>query len=76
MAFSIPAQQPLGPPALRGVPSIAGGSFANPKADAINKKRKKYQQNPSMSGLKAAASSSPKPFNSEGKPGAGGGGNL
>ena len=71
MAFSMPAQQPLGPPALRGAPSVAGGGFANPKADAINKKRKKYQANPSMSGLKSAAGNAPKPFNSE-KPVAGG----
>lgn len=54
--------------------SAPGADYANPKADAISKKRKKYQMNPSMQGLKAAASS--KPFMSEGKPGAGGGGNL
>ena len=53
-----------------------GADFANPKAEAINKKRKKYQANPSMAGLKTAASNAPKPFMSEGKPGAGVGGNL
>ena len=51
-----------------------GADFANPKADALNKKRKKYQMSPSMTGLKAA--SAPKPFMSEGKPGAGVGGNM
>ena len=56
--------------------SAPGSDYANPKADAINKKRKKYKMNPSMSGLKAAASNAPKPFLSEGKPGAGVGGNL
>ena len=53
-----------------------GADFGNPKADAINKKRKKYQANPSMMGLKSAASNAPKPFMSEGKPGAGVGGNM
>ena len=53
-----------------------GADFANPGANAINKKRKKYQANPSMAGLKTAASNAPKPFMSEGKPGAGVGGNL
>ena len=51
-----------------------GADFSNPKADALNKKRKKYQMNPSMAGLKAASSASP--FMSEGKPGAGVGGNM
>ena len=50
-----------------------GADFANPKADALNKKRKKYQMNPSMAGLKAASAT---PFMSEGKPGAGVGGNM
>ena len=53
-----------------------GADFANPKADALNKKRKKYQMNPSMAGLRSAASNAPKPFMSEGKPGAGVGGNM
>ena len=53
-----------------------GADFANPKADALNKKRKKYQLNPSMAGLKSAASNNPKPFMSEGMPGAGVGGNV
>ncbi len=55
---------------------VPGAAFANPEADKINKKRKKYQLNPSMAGLKSAASNAPKPFMSEGKPGAGVGGNV
>jgi hypothetical protein len=68
-----------GPPKqipLRMPVSAPGSDFANPKADAINKKRKKYQMKPSMAGLHAAASNAPKPFLSEGQPGAGVGGNL
>ena len=66
-----PSALPMG-----GTPLSPGSDFKNPKADAINKKRKKYQMNPSMAGLKSAASNAPKPFMSEGKPGAGVGGNM
>ncbi len=74
MAF--PNSNGSAPVTMRTAPSVKGSDFSNPKADAINKKRKKYQANPSMAGLKSAASSSPKPFMSEGKPGAGVGGNM
>ena len=66
----------LSAPPMHTNPGVKGSDFSNPKADAINKKRKKYQANPSMAGLKSAASSAPKPFMSEGKPGAGVGGNM
>lgn len=62
---AVPAHMPV---------SVPGSDFANPKADAVNKKRKKYKMNPSMVGLKAASAS--KSFLREGKPGAGVGGNL
>jgi hypothetical protein len=68
MAFGMPPAPPMGAPPMRTAPSIAGGGFGNPAADAVNKKRKKYQQNPSMGGLKNAAANSPKPFNSEAAP--------
>ena len=48
-------------------PSTPGADFANPKADALNKKRKKIRMNPSMMGLKAATA--PKPPMSEPPPG-------
>jgi hypothetical protein len=66
----------LSAPPMMTDPAVKGSDFSNPGADAINKKRKKYQMKPSMAGLHAAASNSPKPFMYEGKPGAGVGGNL
>ncbi len=66
----------LNAPKMITEPAVKGSDFSNPGADKINKKRKKYQMNPSMAGLKTAASNAPKPFMSEGMPGAGVGGNM
>jgi len=46
--------------------STAGSDFSNPKADALNKMRKKKNMHPSLMGLKAATSA--KPPMSEGPP--------
>lgn len=68
MPFSIPG---TAAPSMAAHTGVKGADFSNPAADKLNKKRKKYQTNPSLAGLKVASSNASKPFLSEGPPVAG-----